>query len=70
VTALRASLSPSELRIAVETKGDPQLEVWAAGQDGSLFERAFDRRLVVETTSIPVHTNGEPVPASVTHSTP
>ena len=70
VTALRVMLTSTALRIAVETKGDPQLEVWAAEQDGTLFEHAFDRQLVVEATSIPVHTNGEPVPASVTHSTP
>lgn len=70
VTALRVSLTEDTLHIAADTKGDPQLEVWAAEQDAGLFEESFRRTVVVETASIPVHTNGEPVPASVTHSTP
>ncbi len=70
VIALRMALSENTLRIAVDTKGDPQLEVWAAEQDAALFEEAFHRSVAVETASIPVRTNGEPVPASVTHSTP
>ncbi len=64
VVALRARLTEDALHIFLATKGDPQLEVWAAQEQGTLFESVFDRLVHVEPTEIPAHTNGEAVPAS------
>jgi exopolyphosphatase/guanosine-5'-triphosphate,3'-diphosphate pyrophosphatase len=64
VVALRARLTGEALHIFLATKGDPQLEVWAAQEQGALFETAFDRSIHVEPTEIPAYTNGEVVPAS------
>jgi len=65
VEALRARLTEDALHIFLATKGDPQLEVWAAQEQGALFESSFGRLLHVEPTEIPAHTNDEAVPASV-----
>jgi exopolyphosphatase/guanosine-5'-triphosphate,3'-diphosphate pyrophosphatase len=59
VVALRARLSETALHLFLSTKGDPQLEVWAAQEQGGLFEAAFDRSLHVEPTEISADTNGE-----------
>jgi len=64
VVALRARLTEEALHIFLATKGDPQLEVWAAQEQGALLETAFDRSIHVEPTEIPAYTNGEVVPAS------
>jgi exopolyphosphatase/guanosine-5'-triphosphate,3'-diphosphate pyrophosphatase len=61
VVALRARLSETALHIFLATKGDPQLEVWAAQEQGGLFEAAFGRSLYVEPTEISAHTNGEAI---------
>ena len=63
VVALRGHLTDRALHLFLATKGDPQLEVWAAQEQGALFESAFDRDLHVEPTEIPAHTNGEAVRA-------
>jgi len=71
VTALQMTLTPEALRIEVAAKGDPQLEVWAATEEGALFETVFDRTLAIQPGEIGVDVpTEEPVPASVTHSTP
>ena len=62
VVALRLRLTDTALHLFLATKGDPQLEVWAAQDQGRLFEAAFDRSLHVEPTEISVHTNGTAVP--------
>lgn len=59
VVALRARLSEDGLHIFLATKGDPQLEVWAAQEQGGLFEAAFDRSLHVEPTEISAHADGK-----------
>jgi exopolyphosphatase/guanosine-5'-triphosphate,3'-diphosphate pyrophosphatase len=64
LVALRARLTEDALHIFLATKGDPQLEVWAAQEQGTLFETAFRRSIHVEPTEIPASTNGEVVPAS------
>lgn len=53
VVALRARLTDSSLHLFLATKGDPQLELWAAKEEGALFETAFDREIHVEPTEIP-----------------
>jgi exopolyphosphatase/guanosine-5'-triphosphate,3'-diphosphate pyrophosphatase len=53
VVALRARLTEAALHLFLATKDDPQLEVWAAGADGGLFESAFGRDLHVAPTRIP-----------------
>ena len=52
VVALRAKLTDDTLHLYVATKGDPQLEVWSAMEQGGLFEREFDRELTVESTTM------------------
>ena len=64
VVALRARLTGETLHLLLATKGDPQLEVWAAQEQGALFESAFDRSLRVEPTEIPARTNGQAVSES------
>jgi exopolyphosphatase/guanosine-5'-triphosphate,3'-diphosphate pyrophosphatase len=48
VTALATICTAVRLTIRVETKGDPQLEVWAAQAASTLFEAEFSREVVVE----------------------
>ena len=54
VAAMRARLTDSALHLFLATEGDPQLEVWAAEEEGALFETAFARALHVAPTEIPV----------------
>ena len=63
VVALRARLTDEALHLLLATKGDPQLEVWAAQDQGGLFELAFDRTLHVKPTEIPARTDGGAVSA-------
>lgn len=58
VLAMRARLTPDSLHLLLATKEDPQLEVWAAREEGALFEDSFDRQLQVAPTEISVRTNG------------
>jgi len=62
VVALRGRLADEALHLFLATKGDPQLEVWAAKEHAPLFEKTFGRVLHVEPTEIPAHSNGEVVP--------
>ncbi len=72
VIALRARLVDAALHLFLATKGDPQLEVWSAKEEGRLFEKAFDRTLHVAPTEIPAHDqNGTaPVPAETREQVP
>jgi exopolyphosphatase/guanosine-5'-triphosphate,3'-diphosphate pyrophosphatase len=47
VRALAATLTADRLRLQLQTKGDPQLEVGTAEENSALFTRVFDRELVV-----------------------
>jgi exopolyphosphatase/guanosine-5'-triphosphate,3'-diphosphate pyrophosphatase len=47
VIHLTADLNDDRLDLSVQTKADPQLDVWAAERGGGLFRRTFDRRVVV-----------------------
>jgi len=69
VTALRARLTDEALSLSLATKGDPQLEVWAAHDEGSMFEEEFGRALEVSSTTIETRTPTQPDP-SVSHATP
>jgi exopolyphosphatase/guanosine-5'-triphosphate,3'-diphosphate pyrophosphatase len=42
-----------EVRLRVLAVGDAEIEVWAAGRKGDLFEEAFRRRLRVEVETRP-----------------
>lgn len=46
VIALRTELTADQFEIVVETKSDPQLEVWGAQYDKGLFEETFGRSVV------------------------
>jgi exopolyphosphatase/guanosine-5'-triphosphate,3'-diphosphate pyrophosphatase len=69
VTALRARLTDETLHLHVATKGDPQLEVWSAGDRGAMFEAEFGRSLEVAPTTIEAATP-EPTEPPVSHATP
>ena len=69
VTALRSHLTDDALHLLVSTKGDPQLEVWAAGDEGELFESVFDREVHVEPTAMEAETEPLTEP-TVSHTTP
>jgi exopolyphosphatase/guanosine-5'-triphosphate,3'-diphosphate pyrophosphatase len=47
VIHLAADLDENELRLTVQTKADPQLDVWAAERGAGLFRRTFGRRVSV-----------------------
>lgn len=59
VVALEAELDEQRLKITVETKGDPQLEVWGALHDAAFFEETFGRE--VEATAGAVQGNAPEV---------
>lgn len=59
VVAVRARLTDRALHLLIATKGDPQLEIWAAQEQGVLFEETFNRHLHVDPTEISTRTNGE-----------
>ncbi len=48
VVAMRTALTEERLTLTIETKGDPELELWGARQGRDLFEKTFTRRVVVE----------------------
>lgn len=55
VIALRTELTAEHLKIAVETKSDPQLEVWGAQHDKALFGETFGRDVVAEPGAVLVN---------------
>lgn len=59
VVALSTQLDDRQLKIIIQTKGDPQLDVWGAQHDSAFFEETFARRLVVEPGFLAVTRNGE-----------
>jgi len=63
VVALRARLTEETLGLQLATKADPQLEVWAGEERSGLFEEAFDRRVVIEPTTMETRLNGQREPA-------
>jgi exopolyphosphatase/guanosine-5'-triphosphate,3'-diphosphate pyrophosphatase len=69
VVAMRARLTGDALRVRVATKGDPQLEVWSAKDQGTMFESEFGRALEVEPTTIEADVPERPDP-TVSHATP
>ncbi|MFW5972715.1 MAG: HD domain-containing protein [Bacteroidota bacterium] len=45
VTLVRTRLSPRSFDIVIETKSDPQLEIWGGRRGSDLFERQFGRKV-------------------------
>ena len=70
VMALKLSLDERRLHINVETKGDPQLEVWAVENESALFRRVFGRKVDVNAATIPVRVSSLETPVSVSNTTP
>jgi exopolyphosphatase/guanosine-5'-triphosphate,3'-diphosphate pyrophosphatase len=68
VLALRGTLTDEALTLGLETRADPQLEVWSAEQEGALFRAVFDRDVQVDAATIDVEQR-DPAPTSVTHTT-
>lgn len=48
VERLTATLDENELRIHIQTKGDPQLEVWGGYRASDLFKQTFDRKVRIK----------------------
>ncbi len=49
VERVDVEISPGEVRLRLEHSRDVELELWAAGQQGTVFERTFGRRLMLDT---------------------
>jgi exopolyphosphatase/guanosine-5'-triphosphate,3'-diphosphate pyrophosphatase len=47
VAQLHAELDDEHLRLIIQTKGDPQMELWGARHAADLFEHTYDRRVLV-----------------------
>jgi len=45
VSAVRTRAAAGEVRVLLETRGDPALEIWAAKRKRDLFEEVFDRTI-------------------------
>ncbi len=45
VSCMRADLDDQYMNIAIETKGDPQLEIWSARRASDLYEQTFRRKV-------------------------
>ena len=64
VTHLDVVLTAETLRLRVQTKADPQLDVWAARRGASLFRRTFGRHVVVEMEEeVPLQPLAPPSPS-------
>ena len=71
VVALNIQIDDDAVTLSVEAKGDPQLEIWTADQEGDLFRDVFGVDLSVERQSMNVQREPEePTPLSFTHSVP
>ncbi len=63
VVAIQAELDDQRLAITVDTKGDPQLEVWGALHDAALFEGTFGRKVEAQAGAVNGDLAGMTVPA-------
>jgi len=71
VVALDVDLSDEALRIRVDSKGDPELELWAADQEADLFRDVFGLKVIVEEQHLEVESQKlHQSPAPVSHSVP
>ena len=59
VTGIRAWLTPAALNLVVETRSDPQLELWGAKRSAGMFNQVYERKLRVAAA------NGQPEGAGV-----
>lgn len=64
VTGLRTELSDETFKITIETRGDPELELWGGRQGSDLFEKTYGRKVVVEAGRV---TSVEPKAKGVGH---
>ena len=47
VTDVKCRVRPEQVELLVDSRGDAELEIWSAQSRGRLFEKVFDRPLVV-----------------------
>jgi hypothetical protein len=47
VTDVKCRLRPEQIELLVDSRGDAELEIWSAQSRGRLFEKVFDRKLLV-----------------------
>jgi exopolyphosphatase/guanosine-5'-triphosphate,3'-diphosphate pyrophosphatase len=47
VISLRADIDEKAMNILIETKGDPQLEIWSASRASDLFVDTFQREVLI-----------------------
>lgn len=52
VQRLRVDLEKDALEIRIETRGDPQLEIWGGRRSSDLFEKTFGRRVRIAAAAI------------------
>ena len=60
VADLRVELRRRKVILRAATRGPADLELWAAGEKGDLFEKVFGRRLVVRAAKAPARTERAP----------
>ncbi|PEN14885.1 exopolyphosphatase [Longibacter salinarum] len=71
VAALEIDLTDDVLTIALDSKGDPELEIWAAGEESGLFREVFGIDVSIEEKDIRIEGDGIKMgPAPVTHAVP
>lgn len=59
MTGIRAWLTPSALNLVVDTRSDPQLELWGAKRSAGMFTQVYERKLRVAAA------NGKPAASGV-----
>ncbi len=71
VAALEVDITDDRIHIAVDSQGDPQLEIWAADNEAALFRDAFGIEVEIVEKEMNLEGDGLQMgPAAVTHAVP
>ena len=71
VAALEVDVTDDRVRIAVDSQGDPQLEIWAADNEAALFREVFGLEVQIAEKEMNLEGDGLQMgPAAVTHAIP
>lgn len=71
VAALEVHVTDDRIRIAVDSQGDPQLEIWAADTEAGLFRSTFGIEVEIVERALDLEGDGLQMgPAAVTHAVP
>lgn len=71
VAALKIDVTDERVHIAVDSQGDPQLEIWAADNEAALFRDVFGVEVEIVGKELNLEGDGLQMgPAAVTHAVP